>query len=339
MAWGVTFDTRKFDFHLPDELIARHPSAERDRSRLMGVDPSQNLIEDLGHFHSLPNYLGPGDLLVINDTGVFKARLIGKRHSGGKVEILLLGNEGPVVKALLRPLTKLKIGEEILIGDSCARLLRKLPDGPAELDFGTDLERVIESQGMMPIPPYLKRASEPGDADRYQTVFAKAKRSVAAPTASLHFTPELLSELAAKGVEIVALTLEVGYGTFAPLSPGQTELHPEKYVISEKTAQRLTSGKRIVAAGTTVVRALESFALSGRREGETRIFIRDGFSFQMTDAMITNFHVPNSSLLHLVHAFAGDILIDAYEKAIAWRFRFFSYGDAMLIKNRRVLTS
>lgn len=339
MSGAHSSEDRRYEYGLLEELIARHPAAERDASRLMGVDPASERIDDLGLFRELPRHLRPGDLLVVNDTRVFHARLRGRRRSGGAVEAVLLSRLGPVVPALVRPLTKLKLGEEILFGPVAAKLGRRLESGPVELDFGgVELGAFLERYGEPPIPPYLKRASEPDDEARYQTVYASAadrEGAVAAPTAGFHFTAELLDRVRVAGAEIARLTLNVGYGTFAPVTPGQATMHAERYEIPEETIRAIESRRgRLIAVGTTVIRALEAWRATGESRSTTEIFIRRGHAFRSADALITNFHLPGSSLLMLVHAFAGDIVFEAYRRAVADRWRFFSYGDAMFITSR-----
>ena len=331
----MNFDSR-YRFDLPRELIALHPADRRDESRLLGIDPAAGAVRELGPFRSLVDHLAPGDLLVLNDTRVYKARLRGQRRTGGHVEALLL-ERGARARALVRPLTKLKPGEEILFAPYRARLAERHPDGSVTLDFGdATAGQAADDIGEMPIPPYLKRAVEPLDTERYQTVYANRPGAVAAPTAGFHFTPALLAALAAKGVRTAFLTLDVGYGTFAPVKPGQVALHKESYRIPAETLAIFNAPRsgRLVAVGTTVVRALETFMQTGRPEGETDIFIRPGFRFRLVEALITNFHLPESSLLMLTHAFAGDILFEAYRYAVERRFRFFSYGDACFISSR-----
>lgn len=329
----------RYQFELPAELIARHPAPERDASRLMVVDPARVLVRDAGTFRGLLGELEAGDLLVLNETRVFPARLRGRRATGGAVEIVLLEPSGSEVAALVRPLTRLREGEVIQVGESALVLGARRPDGTVLVRFdGEDASTVADRWGEPPIPPYLKRRAEPEDRERYQAVFARERGSAAAPTASLHFTPELLSALEAKGVRRALLTLHLGYGTFAPVDPGQDRLHAEPYSIPRALPEQMEAargrGGRVVAVGTTVVRALESWARTGRLVGETDIFLKPGHEFRAVDALVTNFHLPSSSLLMLVHAFAGDLIFDAYRHAIRERFRFFSYGDAMFIASR-----
>ncbi|PIU47862.1 MAG: tRNA preQ1(34) S-adenosylmethionine ribosyltransferase-isomerase QueA [Candidatus Hydrogenedentes bacterium CG07_land_8_20_14_0_80_42_17] len=328
------FDPR-YEYILPPDRIAYYPAEKRDESRLMLVDCENNLMSDQGKFKDVKRFFRDGDILVLNNTKVFKARLFGARRSGGKVEALLLEQNSSRVKALLKPMTRLKIGEKIKFGEFEAEFIGKTSDGIGILEFGDkSAAEVLKKCGKIPLPPYIKRPAEKIDEERYQTVIASEGDSAAAPTAGLHFTENLISELNRIGVKIVYVTLDVSYATFAPLREGQTKLHTERYKIPEDTVSALSnlSGEgRIIAVGTTVVRTLESFAMTGIKEGETDIFIRPGFDFKFVSAMITNFHLPSSSLLMLVHAFSGDIIFNAYEKALEWNFRFFSYGDCMMI--------
>lgn len=334
---GAVDVTTPYDFALPPELVARYPADRRDDSRLLVVDPASAEIRDGGRFRRFGECLEAGDLLVLNDTRVFPARLRARRRSGGAVEIVLLGAKGSEVPALVKPLTRLKAGERLVVAEGIECVLgERLGDGTVMLGFGErDAGEVAEAHGEPPIPPYLGRRAEPIDRERYQAVFARENGSAAAPTASLHFTPALLEAIRRRGIATSTLTLHVGYGTFAPVRPGQEELHAETYRIPETLEAEMTraraAGRRVVAVGTTVARALESWAATGTREGETRIFLKPGHRFRAFDALLTNFHLPGSSLLVLVHAFAGDLIFEAYRRAVAERYRFFSYGDAMFI--------
>jgi S-adenosylmethionine:tRNA ribosyltransferase-isomerase len=342
-----------FEFHLPEELIAQEPPAERGTSRLMV------LRRDSGHTTSttiadLSAFLRSGDLLVVNDTRVFPARLLGHRvPSGGAVECLLLRRlDEHNWDALVHPGQKLKVGAGFVCEGAGGRLLGEVV---AREGFGRrtvtlsagdrDVNAVIDAIGHVPLPPYIKRGDRDADRERYQTVFARSRGSVAAPTAGLHFTPALLDELGARGVQLTQVTLHVGYGTFKPVRADRVEDHvvdPEWYEISDDAANRinraLDEGRRVVAVGTTTTRALEDAAQAsgdgrvrpGRREAS--LFIRPGHRFVVVGGLVTNFHVPRSSLLMLVCAFAGrECVLRAYERAVAERFRFYSYGDAMLI--------
>jgi S-adenosylmethionine:tRNA ribosyltransferase-isomerase len=347
------------DFDLPDELIAQQPADRRRDARLMALDRKAGTIAHRG-IADLPGLLREGDLLVVNDTKVIRGRLQSRRESGGAVEIFLLSPEGePSVEgreetwlALARPSKRLREGDAYDVGEGVtATLLRAHGEGRWTVRLASaagPVEPARERAGEIPLPPYIRRA--PGDArladdaERYQTVYARMAGSVAAPTAGLHFDPELLGEIAAMGVRVARVTLSVGYGTFSPIRTDSVEayeIHAERYRLSRETADAVAEtragGGRIVAVGTTSVRTLETCAVPGRLvapgEGETRLFIHPGGrSFEVVDAMLTNFHLPKSSLLALVMAFGGiDLVRSAYASAVAERYRFFSYGDAMFV--------
>ena len=345
-------DVAEFDFLLPPELIAQSPPSERGDSRLLVLERRSGAITHT-RVSELPSWLQRGDLLVVNDTRVFPARLYGHRvPSGGRVECLLLRRvDGERWEALVHPGQKLGPGARVAFGDSSElhgevlerryhgrRLLRLWAEG------GRDVMEVVERVGSTPLPPYIKRAAHPADRERYQTVYARATGSVAAPTAGLHLTAGLLEALRNAGVGRAAITLHIGYGTFKPVRTGRVEDHvvdEEPFEIGEEAASAIDAardeGRRLVAVGTTTARALESAArLGGGRvaavSGMADLFIYPGFSFQATGALLTNFHLPRSSLLMLVCAFGGRTLVlDAYRQAVARRYRFYSYGDAMLI--------
>jgi S-adenosylmethionine:tRNA ribosyltransferase-isomerase len=344
-----------FDFELPDELIAQQPLPERRASRLLLADPRSGSLRD-AHFAELGDFLEPGDLLVFNDTRVFPARLFGRKHSGGKVEVLverLLGERR--VKAHLRsskspkpgtPLT-LEGGIECLMTerDGDLFLLELAPEQPG------DWLSLLQQHGHMPLPPYIGRPDQASDRERYQTVYARHTGAVAAPTAGLHFDEVLIEALEAQGVDSAFVTLHVGAGTFQPLrveDVSQHVMHAEQVEVPDATCRRIAAtrarGGRVVAVGTTVVRSLESAAAFGTPPGETlqawrgdtRLFITPGYDFRVVDALITNFHLPRSTLLMLVSAFAGrEFMLAAYDHAVRQRYRFFSYGDAMFIPNRK----
>lgn len=335
--------TIRYDYELPPGRIAYHPTPHRAESRLMILSPKTGEIIDGGAFHDFPKEIRESDILIFNDVRVFKARLWGRRRSGGKVEALLLAGRGGVVPALLRPLTRLRDGEEIDFGGFAARLKRRLPDGTALLDFGgAEVSEVAEKRGTVPLPPYIKREPIPEDEERYQTVYAARGEAAAAPTAGFHFTGEILEAIRSRGARTAFLTLNIGYGTFAPVHPGQKRLHKEWYSIPEETRRLVEEERarpdgargRIIAVGTTVVRALESYAITGKTCGETDLYIKPGFRFRIVEALVTNFHLPNSSLLRLVHAFAGEKIFDAYRHAVKTGYRFYSYGDVMFIRER-----
>lgn len=341
-------NTADFDFHLPEELIAQTPLEKRDASRLLIVDRSSGEFSDQ-HFDSIIDQLQPGDALVMNNTRVLPARLYGEKPgTGGHVEILLLKNtEGDQWEVLAKPAKRLKVGAQVSFGDGrlTATVVDELEHGGRIVRFdyqGIFLE-VLESLGEMPLPPYIHEKL--ADRERYQTVYAKENGSAAAPTAGLHFTKELLAQIEAKGVKLVYLTLHVGLGTFRPVSVDNLddhEMHSEFYTLSEEAASTLrevkANGHRVIAVGTTSIRTLETIGNKFQGDiqadsGWTNIFIKPGYQWQIVDAFSTNFHLPKSTLVMLVSAFAGrDLTLKAYEHAIAERYRFFSFGDAMFIK-------
>jgi len=335
-----------FDYVLPKELIAQYPLPKRDESRLMVLDrKSKQIIHS--QFSCLWEYLSPIDLLVLNDTKVVRARLAGrKRKTGAKIEVFLVAErERDVWEALIKPGKRVKSGTVVEFGDGIlmVQILAKLETTYlVKLKYRGKFLEILESIGQIPLPPYIKRQPEPIDQIRYQNVYALKDGSVAAPTAGLHFTQELLDVLAQKGVNIVKLTLHVGLGTFQPVKVEDVEsheMHAEYFDISEEVAEKINqckqSGGRIVAVGTTSVRTLETVAGDGKvtaKRDWTRLFIYPGYQFKIVDVMVTNFHLPTSTLLMLVCAFAGrEFVLDAYKEAIEQRYRFYSYGDAMLI--------
>jgi S-adenosylmethionine:tRNA ribosyltransferase-isomerase len=346
----------EFDFHLPPEQIAQAPPAERGTSRLLVLERGSGRLTH-GRIADLPGWLRAGDLLVVNDTRVFPARLLGRREpSGGRVEVFLLERLGADrFDALVHPGQKLKPGARVVLEG-------QLPGGPVihgEIEgrssFGRrtirlwldppsgDLDAAIDAIGHMPLPPYIARPDAGADRERYQTVYARERGSVAAPTAGLHFTPAILAGIEARGIERAAVTLHVGYGTFKPVRVDEVEAHvvdPERYTIAPDVAARVNAarveGRRVVAVGTTTVRALESAGRSGpiaAGPGTADIFLHPGGPpIAHVDALLTNFHLPRSSLLMLVCAFAGrETVLRAYHEAVAAGYRFYSYGDAMLI--------
>lgn len=345
-----------FDFELPEELIAQAPAAIRDRSRLLVVERSTGVLTD-AVFADIGRWLRAGDLLVVNDTKVFPARLVGRRQpSGGRVELFLVTElDGGTWEALARPAARLRAGTRVLVGEGDELLeievVAELPDGRRDIRFheSGDLWARLDRVGRTPLPPYIRRAaSDDGDEqrldrERYQTVYAEKRGAIAAPTAGLHFTPELLAELGAAGVDRASVTLHVGYGTFQPVRVERVEDHrvaSERYVIPEETsiehARARARGGRIVAVGTTTTRALESSiderGVLRAGSGATELFLRPGSTFRAVDALVTNFHLPKSSLLMLVAGFAGrELVLEAYRHAVRERYRFYSYGDAMLI--------
>ena len=340
--------TSDFDFYLPEELIAQTPLLDRSSSRLLSLDSKTGEITDK-HFTDMVEELQEGDALVLNNTRVLPARLHGvKPDTGGHIEVLLLNNiQGDEWETLVKPGKRVKVGTVISFGDGrlTAEVTQSLDHGGRILNFkydGVFLE-ILESLGEMPLPPYIKETLD--DQERYQTVYAKEVGSAAAPTAGLHFTAELLEEVANKGVKIVYLTLHVGLGTFRPVSVDDIashEMHSEFYQLTEEAAQALnevrSNGGKIVAVGTTSVRTLETIGTKFDGEikadsGWTKIFISPGYSFKVVQGIITNFHLPKSTLVMLVSAFAGrDNVLAAYEYAVKEKYRFFSFGDAMFIK-------
>ena len=335
-----------FFFELPEELIAQTPIAQRDASRLMHLDRLTGEITHR-HFHDLPEYLRPGDCLILNDSRVLPARLIGCRPTGGSIELVLLRDLGDDRwECLSRPGKKTREGQEILFGDGelKASVEKVVSGGNRIVKFtyeGIFLE-ILEKLGRMPLPPYIK--AELQDPERYQTVYSRVPGSAAAPTADLHFTPELLDKIRAKGISVSFVTLHVGLGTFRPVKEEDIEaheMHSEFCMIPEETAQIVTdtkkNGGRVIAVGTTSCRTLESFAREdGTLEscsGWTDIFIYPGYRFKCIDALITNFHLPESTLIMLVSALAGrENVLHAYQEAVNERYRFFSFGDAMFIE-------
>lgn len=337
-----------FSFDLPPELIAQEPLERRDATRLMTVDRLRGEIEEFP-FREITRLFRPGDLLVINDTRVIPARFFGVKESGGRVEVFLerrLLSEGEQWQCLLRSSKPSRPGTRILLtAGVTAEVLGRGEGDTWRLSFTpvAGFDEWMELHGAMPLPPYIKRSAADADRERYQTVFARHQGAVAAPTAGLHFTSELLEEIGTQGVEIAPLTLHVGLGTFMPVRVENVEehrMHRERFSISPATADavnsRKKSGGRVIALGTTVCRTLEHAASDDGTvtagEGETGIFIYPGYRFRTVDALVTNFHLPQSTLLMLASAFAGkELLFRAYHEAVARRFRFFSYGDAMFI--------
>lgn len=341
-------NTQDFDFHLPEELIAQTPLEKRDSSKLLVIDHKNHTMVD-SHFDHILDELNPGDALVMNNTRVLPARLHGeKSETHGHVEFLLLKNtQDDQWEVLARPAKRLHVGTEISFGDGrlTATIVQELDHGGRIVEFHYDgiFLEVLESLGEMPLPPYIHEKLE--DQERYQTVYAKENGSAAAPTAGLHFTQELLEKIEAKGVKLVYLTLHVGLGTFRPVSVDNIEdheMHSEFYQLSEEAAQTLrqvkASGGRIVAVGTTSIRTLETIGnkFSGDIQadsGWTNIFIKPGYEFKIVDAFSTNFHLPKSTLVMLVSAFAGrEFVLEAYKHAVDKHYRFFSFGDAMFVK-------
>ncbi len=340
--------TSDFDYALPDELIARHPLPERDASRLLHVDAAADSFHDC-EFIDLPALFRPGDLLIFNDTRVIKARLRGEKASGGKVEMLverLLGEHEALV--FLRASKSPRPGSRLRFADAIDARVEAREQDLFRLSFDPTrpLLAWLDQYGEVPLPPYLARGAEADDDRRYQTVYARDPGAVAAPTAGLHFNDAMLARLREHGVETAFVTLHVGAGTFLPVRVEDIHdhrMHSERYLVPEATAEAIETararGGRVTAVGTTSLRALESAARSGTLatgSGETDLFITPGYRFRVIDRLITNFHLPRSTLLMLVSAFGGtELLRRAYRHAVAERYRFFSYGDAMLIERRQ----
>ena len=335
------FRTSDYDYTLPEELIAQTPSAERGASRLLAVGRSGGqAVRDL-QFKDLLELIPAGDLVVLNTTKVRHARLLGTRPSGAPAEVLLLTPRADGSwEAMGKPGSALKPGKRITLGpDSEVETVEALEEGTRIVRFvGLDATDAMAKYGRLPLPPYIERAPDEADESRYQTVYAEREGSVAAPTAGLHFTPTLLDALRAKGVRFAHVDLEVGAGTFKPVEaddPADHHMHVERYEVPNGTAAAITEAKqrgaKVWAVGTTVVRTLEASGGTAGR-GETQIFLRPGYTFQVVDHLITNFHLPRSTLLMLVAAFAGyDATMAAYRHAIKKQYRFYSYGDAMVV--------
>jgi S-adenosylmethionine:tRNA ribosyltransferase-isomerase len=333
-----------FDYDLPESLIAQYPEQERSDSRLLALLDGDKEARDL-RFRELPSLLRAGDLLVFNNTRVMQARLYGRKESGGKVELLIERVMNPQrALAHIRASKSPKAGSHLLVGESEQKVMVvDRQDGLFELQLASgDFHQLMAQEGHMPLPPYIQRGDGPFDQERYQTVYAERPGAVAAPTAGLHFDRSMLDQLTAAGVEQVQLTLHVGAGTFQPVRSDNLEdhvMHSEWLEVDEAVCRQVemtrAAGGRVIAVGTTSVRSLEAASASGELKpfrGETRLFIRPGYQFRSVDALITNFHLPKSTLLMLVAAFAGyERVMRAYRHAVAQQYRFFSYGDAMFL--------
>ena len=334
-----------FNYDLPEELIAQTPIAKRDESRLMVLNRDKQTIEHR-IFKDIIEYLKPGDVLVRNNTKVIPARIYGKKETGANVEFLLLNNiEGDIWESIVRPGNKLHIGTKVIFGDGLleAKILEIMPGGTRKVKFEYKgiFNEILDKIGLMPLPPYIHE--ELKEKDRYQTVYAKYDGSAAAPTAGLHFTDELLQKLEEKGIIIANVTLHVGIGTFRPVKEETVEahkMHSEHFYIKQEDVEKINKakkeGRRVISVGTTSCRVLESIADENgfvkQTEEDTSIFIYPGYKFKCIDGLITNFHLPQSTLLMLVSALAGkDFIIKAYNEAVKEKYRFFSFGDAMLI--------
>ena len=335
----------EFNYELPEELIAQTPIEKRDESRLMILDKNTGKIEHK-IFKDIIDYLEPGDCLVRNNTKVIPARLYGKKATGAKIEFLLLNRiEGDIWECIVRPGHKLKPGTEVEFGDGIlkAKVLDVMEGGTRKVEFKYQgiFNEILDKIGLMPLPPYIHESLK--DNDRYQTVYAKYEGSAAAPTAGLHFTPELFEKIKAKGIDVANVTLHVGIGTFRPVKVENVEehhMHSEHFYIKQEDADKINNakknGKRVIAVGTTSCRVLETIAdengMVKPTEGDTQIFIYPGYKYKCLDGLVTNFHLPESTLIMLVSALAGrDYIMKAYNEAVKERYRFFSFGDAMLI--------
>lgn len=335
----------EFNYELPEELIAQVPLEKRDESRLMVLNRKKQTIEHKT-FKDIIDFLEPGDCLVRNNTKVIPARIYGKKETGANVEFLLLNNiEGDIWESIVRPGNKLHIGTKVIFGEGLleAQILEIMPGGTRKVEFHYKgiFNEILDKIGLMPLPPYIHE--ELKEKERYQTVYAKYNGSAAAPTAGLHFTPELLKKIEEKGINIANVTLHVGIGTFRPVKEDEVqkhEMHSEHYYIKPEDVEKINeakkNGHRVIAVGTTSCRVLETVAneegILKPQEGDTQIFIYPGYKFKCIDALITNFHLPQSTLLMLVSALAGkDYTIQAYQEAVKQKYRFFSFGDAMFI--------
>jgi len=339
-------DINLFSYDLPEELIAQHPAGERDASRLLVADRFTGKIEHR-FFSDLPDYLREGDVLVFNDSRVIKARLYGEKEgTGARIEFLLtrqIEKKGELWEALARPAKRLKPGDRVTLGEGFSASIESIgEDGLVRVMFTArgGFFNALDRYGHVPLPPYIRREDGGSDAERYQTVYAKAPGSAAAPTAGLHFTENLLTRLKEKGVETVFITLHVGLGTFRPVQTENVEdhkMHEEYYHISDEARAKIdlakSEGRRVICVGTTSVRSVESAYASSEYDGSTDIFFYPGGKeFIVTDALITNFHLPKSTLFMLVSAFYDrEKILEVYKEAVKERYRFFSYGDAMLI--------
>jgi S-adenosylmethionine:tRNA ribosyltransferase-isomerase len=325
--------TSELDYELPEALIAQRPADPRDSSRLMVVDAKAGTIAH--HvFRDLPRFLRPGDALVLNETKVLPARVRARRPGGGEVELLFLRDLDGPWEVLARPSKRLRPGMMLGVGGEELELVENLGDGHWTVR-GENPRGTMERSGRMPLPPYIEATAEAEGA--YQTVYARNPGSAAAPTAGFHFTGEVLRGVELSGAEIARVTLHVGSGTFAPIRVERLEdhrMHAECYVVPEEAARAVGAAERVIAAGTTVARTLESWAASSEREGESRLFVRPGYEWRLVDALLTNFHLPRSTLLAMVMSFGGkELLSEAYRLAVEERYRFYSFGDAMLILN------
>jgi len=325
----------RLDYELPEDLIAQTPADPRDASRLMVVDVARNSIAHHA-FRDLPDFLRPGDALVLNETKVLPARVEARKPTGGAVELLFLRDLGPdgggAWEVLARPSKRLRPGLVLTAGRERLRLVKSLGDGHWAVS-GSDLTGLLRRSGRMPLPPYIRPTPE--TEERYQTVYARNEGSAAAPTAGFHFTERVLDDAERAGAGIARITLHVGVGTFMPVRTEKLEehtMHAEHYSVPQEAAEVVRGARRVVAAGTTVARTLETWAATGEPEGESELFVYPGYRWLAVDALLTNFHLPRSTLLAMVMSFAGEELVrEAYATAVRERYRFYSFGDAMLL--------
>jgi S-adenosylmethionine:tRNA ribosyltransferase-isomerase len=329
--------TSELDYELPEELIAQSPAEPRDASRLMVVDVNGGTINHHA-FRELPRFLSPGDALVLNETKVLPARLKARKPTGGEVELLFLRDLGPdhggAWEVLARPSKRLRPGLELSAGGERLVLLKSLGDGHWAVS-APDAPGLLQRSGKMPLPPYIRPTPE--TESRYQTVYARNEGSAAAPTAGFHFTARVLDDVERAGASIARITLHVGVGTFMPVRTERLEehrMHAEHYSVPEEAARIVEGASSVVAAGTTVARTLETWAATGETEGESTLFVYPGYRWRTVDALLTNFHLPRSTLLAMVMSFGGEDLVrEAYSTAVRERYRFYSFGDAMLLLN------
>ena len=326
-----------FDYDLPKELIAKYPLKERQKCRLMVLDREKRTIAHKT-FEDIAGYFSEGDLLVLNDTKVIPARLFGRRKTGGKVELFLLEKRNPTCEALVRPSGRLKEGEKITLESGAEAEVLGLGEVGRFIKFNRPIDEILAS-GHMPLPPYIDRLDEESDKEDYQTVYSRNIGATASPTAGLHFTQDIIDRIKGQGARVSFVTLHTNYGTFASVKTEDVEshkMHKEYFNISAEAVEAVrdveSKGGKVFAVGTTSARSLEYWAREGRPEGGNDLFIYPGFNFKIVDSLVTNFHLPKSTLMLLVSAFAGkDFIFEAYSQAIEEKYRFFSYGDAMLI--------
>jgi S-adenosylmethionine:tRNA ribosyltransferase-isomerase len=326
---------KEFEYHLPEELIAQYPLRERDRSRLLILDrASKEIIH--ARFYEISNFFKAKDVLVINNTKVFKARLKGKKPTGGAVELLLIKEQAEGIwESMVSPSRRVRSGTQVILKDDVYAKILEKKGARCLVAFNIPSDKVITDFGVVPLPHYIKRSAIPNDEKKYQTTFAKKTGSIAAPTAGMHFSQEVLKTCREKGVRLTEITLHIGPGTFKPIRTEEIEDHvmePEYYDISRDSINSINNASRIISVGTSVCRTLETFARTHDTEGSAELFIYPGHKFKMVDCLVTNFHLPGSTPLLLVCAFADkDLIFKAYQEAIEKKYRFLSYGDAMLI--------